>query len=114
ARPRRASICTRGADGRVSRTDIVALPFCNLRLSGRRPPVLPRGYPHEALTLGRHIRKRRMDLGLTQHTLSVKLGCSYTIVATWERDESVPLPWRWPAIEALLGPGLVPELMGLS
>ncbi len=54
-----------------------------------------------------------MDLGLTQRTLAERLGCWYQSVASWERDESVPLATRWPAIEAVLGPGLVPERDGL-
>jgi len=54
-----------------------------------------------------------MDLGLTQRTLADRLGCWYQSVASWERDESVPLAGRWPAIEAVLGSGLVPERGGL-
>ena len=55
-----------------------------------------------------------MDLGLTQHTLAQKLGCSYPTVAAWENGTSQPLAARWPAIATLLGPGLVPERDGLS
>jgi transcriptional regulator with XRE-family HTH domain len=47
-----------------------------------------------------------MDRGLTQHTLALRLGCCYQSVARWEQDRSVPLPRRWPALEAVLGPGL--------
>ena len=54
-----------------------------------------------------------MDEGLTQQTLAERLGCWYQSVAGWERDESVPLAGRWPAIEAVLGSGLVPERGGL-
>jgi len=53
-----------------------------------------------------------MDLWLTQRTLADHLGCWDVTVASWERDESVPLAGRWPAIEAVLGPGLVPERDG--
>jgi transcriptional regulator with XRE-family HTH domain len=63
--------------------------------------------------LGQQIRRRRMDLGLTQRTLAERLGCCLETVAAWEQDESVPLARRWPAIEAALGPGLVPERDGL-
>jgi len=89
------------------------LPFCNLRLRGRRPRVFPRGYPFAPNTLGQRIRQRRMDLGLTQQTLALQLGCWYQSVARWERDLSEPLAASWPAIEALLGVGLVPERDGL-
>jgi transcriptional regulator with XRE-family HTH domain len=54
-----------------------------------------------------------MDLGLTQRTLAEMLGCTYPTVALWEMDHSVPLAGRWPAIETVLGPELVPEREGL-
>ena len=55
-----------------------------------------------------------MDLGLTQHTLALRLGCVYPTVAAWESGASEPLAARWPAIEGVLGPGLVPERDGLG
>ena len=54
-----------------------------------------------------------MDLGLTQQTLAKRLGCWYQSVAGWERGLNVPLATRWPAIEAVLGAGLVPEQDGV-
>jgi transcriptional regulator with XRE-family HTH domain len=75
--------------------------------------VYSQGYPHEPLTLGQQIRRRRLDQGLTQRTLAERLGCYAETVVAWERDESEPLARRWPAIEAALGPGLVPERDGL-
>ncbi len=54
-----------------------------------------------------------MDLGLTQHTLALKLGVGYPAVAAWESGASVPLARRWPAIESVLGPGFVPQRDGL-
>jgi transcriptional regulator with XRE-family HTH domain len=54
-----------------------------------------------------------MDRGLTQRTLAVQLGCWSETVAAWERGPSEPLAKRWPAIERVLGPGLVPEQDGL-
>ena len=54
-----------------------------------------------------------MDLGLTQRTLADLLGCSYPTVASWESDACEPLAKQWPAIEAALGSGLVPERVGL-
>jgi transcriptional regulator with XRE-family HTH domain len=91
----------------------VALPFTSLRLTGPRPRAFPRGYPHSPRTLGDRIRQRRMDRGLTQYTLAERLGCRYQRVAAWERGESEPLAARWRAIEAVLGPGLVPEQDGV-
>ena len=54
-----------------------------------------------------------MDLGLTQRTLGVQLGCWSETVAAWERGQREPLARRWPAIERILGPGLVPGRDGL-
>ena len=54
-----------------------------------------------------------MNRGLTQRTLAARLNCCPETVAAWERDESEPLARRWPAIEAALGSGLVPERDGL-
>ncbi len=98
---------------RASRSDTIALPFCNLRLAGRRPREFPRGYPFTPNTLGQRIRQRRMDLGLTQQTLAKKLDCWYQNIARWERGLSEPLAARWPSIEGVLGVGLVPERDGL-
>lgn len=63
--------------------------------------------------MGQRIRQRRMDLGLTQQTLATRLGCSYPTIAAWENDGSEPLARQWPAIETVLGFGLVPESDGL-
>jgi transcriptional regulator with XRE-family HTH domain len=53
-----------------------------------------------------------MDLGLTQRTLARELGCLQETVLQWEQDVCVPLARRWPKIEAVLGAGLVPDLLG--
>lgn len=100
-------------DARASRTCTVSLPFCHLHLSGPKPRVFARGYPHQPQTLGQRIRQRRMDRGLTQRTLAVQLGCWSETVAAWERAQREPPARRWPAIERILGPGLVPERDGL-
>jgi transcriptional regulator with XRE-family HTH domain len=55
-----------------------------------------------------------MDRGLTQRILAQRLGCCPETVAAWERDESEPLARRWPAIEATLGGGFIPERDGLA
>ena len=54
-----------------------------------------------------------MDLGLTQQTLATRLGCSYPTIAAWENDGSEPLARQWPAVEIVLGSGLVPDREGL-
>ena len=90
------------------------MPFSSLHLKGPRPRVFPRGYPQDPRTLGELIRRRRMDLGLTQRTLAKKLGCLQETVLQWEQDVCVPLARRWTRIEAVLGAGLVPDPPGLA
>jgi transcriptional regulator with XRE-family HTH domain len=79
------------------------LPFCNLRLSSPRPPEVPRGYPHELRSLGDHIRRRRLDLGLRQRTVASRLGVSVETVALWEKGRVEPLPRQYPGLIRFLG-----------
>jgi SAM-dependent methyltransferase len=44
-----------------------------------------------------------------ERTLAERLGCCYQSVARWEQDRNEPGPRRWPGLEAVLGPGLVPS-----
>ena len=79
------------------------MPFSRLHLQGPLPRSLPRGYPTELRTLGNHIRKRRLDLGLWQRTLAKKLGVREETLATWERGQAKPLPRHYGAIVRFLG-----------
>jgi len=79
------------------------LPFCNLKLQGSRPRELPRGYPPEVRTLGDHVRKKRLDLGLQQRILAERLGVREETLATWERGHARPLPRHYGAIVRFLG-----------
>jgi hypothetical protein len=47
---------------------MVALPFCHVQLTARKQ-LLP-AYPHELRTLGDHLRKPRIDLGLLQSNVA--------------------------------------------
>lgn len=42
------------------------------------------GYPQELLTIGDHIRKKRMDLGLLQREVAAKIGVAESTVWNWE------------------------------
>ena len=86
------------------------MPFCNLKLRGSRPPELPRGYPREVRTLGNHIRKERLDLGLCQRTLAETLGVREETLSAWERGQARPRPRHYGAIVRFLGHD--PEPMG--
>src|SRR5262249_2326314 len=58
----------------TTRTVIVALPFCRVRLRGQKPP--DKAYPKEVKTLGDAIRTRRLDLRLRHLELAQLLGCN--------------------------------------
>ena len=47
----------------------VALPFCKIELKAPKP-LYPIGYPQILKTLGDHIRKKRLDLGLLQRDVA--------------------------------------------
>ena len=71
-------------DRHGGRRDIPALPFCHARLKG--PPPLPPAYPQVLLTIGDHLRKRRLDLGLLQRKLAA--GVNESTVTNWELNRT--------------------------
>jgi transcriptional regulator with XRE-family HTH domain len=80
------------------------LPFCYFSLSAKRPPNS--AYPEKLVTLGDHLRKRRLDLGLYQKDVAVTIGVDSTTVYNWENNRTTP-PRRFiPRIINLLGYGL--------
>jgi len=54
-------------------------------------------------TLGNHIRKRRLDLGLWQRTLAERLGVSEMTVGNWELGKEQPRIRLTAAIIAFIG-----------
>jgi len=64
---------------------IPVLPFCQVKLRGQRPP--PLGYPKSPKTLGEHIRRRRMDLGLSQEQAGKAMGVHNSTVSEWETNQ---------------------------
>ncbi len=85
----------------MDRTPSKALPFCHVTLRGQKP--LPVGYPKQPKTLGDQLRKRRMDLGLSQRKLARQLGVNKTSIEHWERNEVEPARWMVPRIREFLG-----------
>jgi DNA-binding XRE family transcriptional regulator len=82
-------------------TCIPALPFCHVTLKGQKP--LPRAYPRALCTLGDHLRKRRLDLGLLQRGVAERLGADPCSVTNWELNRTKPALWFLPAIVRFLG-----------
>ena len=67
----------------------VVLPFCHLAFEGERP--LPNGYPTDLRTIGDHIRKPRLDLGLLQKDVAAIIGVSVCTITNWEKGNTEPM-----------------------
>jgi transcriptional regulator with XRE-family HTH domain len=52
--------------------------------------VFPSGYPREVRTLGDHVRRRRLELGLTQRILAEQWTVCSGSVAAWELGRTKP------------------------
>ncbi len=57
----------------------------------------------ELRTLGDHIRKRRLDLGLLQRDVAARIGSDTSSVTNWEKGHTEPENRFLPAILELLG-----------
>src|SRR5512147_702869 len=71
-----------------SRTSILPLPSCHTRLIAPRP--LPASSPKSLKTLGDHIRKRRLELGLLQCEVAELLGVGTSTIWNWESNARTP------------------------
>ena len=67
------------------------------------PHVFPRGYPTAPKTVGEHLRKRRIDLGLRQRDLAGQWALRTETVAGWERGLLKPSIRSWPRVIVFLG-----------
>lgn len=63
-------------------------PYVPIRLIAKRTP--PPGYPKELKTLGDHLRKKRLDLGLSQKEMAVRLCVSVGTLYNWEKSLTSP------------------------
>ncbi len=78
-----------------------ALTFCLSRLLGKRPP--DPAYPKQIDTIGDHIRKRRLDLGITQKLVGAQIGVTVDTIANCEGQRSYPALPHMPAIIRFIG-----------
>jgi transcriptional regulator with XRE-family HTH domain len=83
-----------------------ALPFCHLVLKAHKPPSSE--FPKELRTLGDHIRKRRLDLGLFQKHVADQIGVDEDTIYRWESNESRPQVQFIPAIIKFLSHNPIP------
>ena len=80
---------------------MVALPCCHVTLSGSKPKNP--AYPAELNTIGDHLRKRRLDLGLLQKELAVRIGVTTCTIMYWETNRVSPAIRFIPKIVQFLG-----------
>jgi len=62
-----------------------------------------KGYPVQPKTVGEHIKKRRLDLGLKQTEVAARLGIHFTSLQLWERGVGDPGVKPLPDIIRFLG-----------
>jgi len=77
------------------------LPFCQIVLTSRKPASVQ--YPKELTTLGDHLKKRRLDLRLTQREVARRLGTNKNTIRNWERNRGRPVLRFMPGILQFLG-----------
>ena len=80
-----------------NRKGIPALPFCHIELKAEKT----RSY--DPLTFGEHIKKARIDRGLTQSNAVAFLSVSEETLHNWETGKTAPPVKYWPAIMEFLG-----------
>ncbi len=61
------------------------------------------------VTIGDHIRKRRLDLGLTQRDVARATGAGIQTVSLWEQGRHLPEIRYWPGVIRFLGYDPHPE-----
>lgn len=64
------------------------MPFCHLRLRAEKPR--DSRYPKVLHSLGDHLRKRRLDLRLSQRQLAARIGADEAAVNNWEKGNTSP------------------------
>ena len=74
----------------------------------------PKETDFEPHTLGEHIRKRRLELGLTQKDAAKQLDCCWSALLNWEKGKRQPSMKSIPAIIAFLDYDPSPKPTNLS
>jgi len=83
------------------------LPFCYVTFHGQKP--LPAVFPKELRTLGDHLRKRRLELGLLQRQVAQRVGVSKGTVVNWEVNATTVALKHLPSVVGFLGYAPFPE-----
>jgi DNA-binding transcriptional regulator YiaG len=89
-------------------TRLDALPTCHLTLAAARPSIsvyerAVKRYPDQPKTIGDHLRRRRLDLGLEQADVAKTFNVHRTSVQNWESSRYEPGTPMLAKIVAFLG-----------
>ncbi len=82
----------------------VAFPFCHITLRAKRRPqkprqVLPRlTYPRKPKTLGEHLRKKIIDLGISRDACAKEIGVRPATISNWQNGRVIPAVDQIPSI----------------
>ena len=78
-------------------------PFSFYEISFKTLKPKSKAYPTELRTVGDHICKKRIDLGLSRSDLAKLLGTTQTRVWVWENYEALPKTTLYPKVIEFLG-----------
>ena len=79
---------------------IVSLPICNIVLKAIKPDGKP--YPKELKTYGGHLRKKRLDLNLSQPQVAKIVNVTTDSITNWELNRNEPNLEQIPKIISFL------------
>ena len=80
---------------------MVSLPICNIVLNALKPERKP--YPKELKTYGDHLRKKRLDLNLSQPQVAKIINVTADSITNWELNRGKPILSFIPKIISFLG-----------
>jgi transcriptional regulator with XRE-family HTH domain len=86
------------------------LPLVHIRLKCPKP----KDYSDNPQTIGEHLRKRRIELGLSQTQAAECLAVSAATVLNWEKGKQPPLVSHLGAVITFLGYYPFPESVSIS
>jgi DNA-binding XRE family transcriptional regulator len=64
---------------------------------------MPASYPENPVSIGDHIRKKRMELKLLQKDVAKICGVTVDCITNWEKNRSLPQIQFYPSIIKFLG-----------
>ena len=67
---------------------MVSLPICDIVLKAIKPERKP--YPKELITYGDHLRKKRLDLNLSQPQVAKIINVTTESITNWKLNRNEP------------------------